>query len=164
MTDKTNIRIIQATEDDIPRISEIEQESNTPPWTHGSLLNELYNEDSFFIVADKQLQSDIQNESNQHYSIIGYALLRRIDNAGEILKVAVEKSHRRTGIGELLIKSCLDYAKNNSMESVILEVRKSNTPAIKLYDKHGFKPIRTRKDYYTNPLEDAIIMKRNKST
>jgi len=145
MTDKTNIRIIQATEDDIPRISEIEQESNTPPWTHGSLLNELYNEDSFFIIAV------IEN-------IVGYAILRQVDASGEILKIAVDKSFRRKGIGDSLLKSCLEHAQNNLYESVFLEVRKSNTPAIKLYEKHGFRSVRIRKNYYTHPTEDAVIM------
>ena len=140
------VKIRLATEDDILRILEIEQEANSPPWTHGSLLSELYKDDSCFVVA---VDASI---------IVGFAILSHIGDDGELLKIAVDKSSRRCGVGDLLIVSVLEFAKENTFKSVFLEVRKSNTPAINLYKKHGFKNIRIRKDYYDSPVEDALIM------
>jgi len=148
------IKIIPANEEDMLRISEIEQESNSPPWTHSSLLNELYKDDSYFIVAvNYDLPSDL---SPTHIS--GYAIMRQLDTGGELLKIAVDETERRNGIGDLLLNSCLEYAVKNSMDSVLLEVRKGNTPAVGLYQKHGFKHVRTRANYYTAPVEAAWIM------
>ena len=140
------INIQKATEDDIPRILEIEQESNSPPWTHGALLNELYKTDSYFIIAVNNV------------NIIGFAILSKTGDDGELLKIAVDKFARKTGIGNLLIKAIIDYATENELESIFLEVRISNEPALNLYKKHGFKPVRTRKNYYTDPVEDALNM------
>ena len=141
-----SINIILANEDDIIHILEIEQEANSPSWTHGALLSEIYKEDSFFIVA-------VDNEN-----IIGFAIMNNTDNCGEILKIAVDKSWRRKGVGDLLIRSVLDHAECMKYDSVFLEVRKTNDAAIRLYEKHGFNKVRVRKDYYTHPIEDAFIM------
>ena len=140
------VKIKDATENDILRILEIEQTANSPPWTQGALLSELYKEDSYFIVTVKDT------------AILGFAILSRTGEEGELLKIAVDLPARRKGVGNLLITHVLDYAAINEYESIFLEVRISNKAAICLYEKHGFKSIRTRKNYYENPVEDALIM------
>ena len=137
-----------AVESDIEQILVISQDSISPPWTHGFLLKELYRDDSFFIVAEHDLDNNIA----------GFSILQKFDDDGCLLQIAVEKSFRRAGIGDLLMESILSIAKNNKLKSVFLEVRKNNIAAICLYKKHGFKYIRTRKDYYTDPVEDALVM------
>ena len=140
------IQIRDATEADIPQILEIEQEAISPPWMHSTLLREIYNEDALFIVAADEC------------STCGFAILRQVGDDGELLQIAVCKSKRGGGIGGLLMKYVLGYAAEKTLSSVFLEVRKSNTAAVRLYEEHGFKSIRTRKAYYTDPIEDASVM------
>jgi ribosomal-protein-alanine N-acetyltransferase len=142
------IDVFDATEDDIPCILEIEQEAISPPWTHGALLSEIYNGDSYFAVA--------RGESSS--SLLGFVILRQVADEGELLQIAVSRSARRRGVADMLMGSAFDYAKENAVKSIFLEVRKSNGAAIGLYQKHDFKQVRFRKDYYSNPVEDALIM------
>ena len=140
----TMIRL--AAEEDIPRVLEIEHESISPPWTHGGLLSEVYREDSFFalLVCDEKVS--------------GYIALRCMEDEGELLKIAVAIEARRRGIADELMKAALSYAGKNGISSIYLEVRKSNEAAVSLYRKHGFKQTGLRKNYYTEPIEDALIM------
>ena len=158
-----NIRV--ATEEDISQILEIEQEAMAPPWTHGALLSEIYKEDSYFIIAEEDTTKSSPTYSKQHtvtipsaHFILGYALMRQVGDGGELLKIAVEKTSRGCGVGGLLMSAVLGHAAEKKYTSVFLEVRKSNTDALRLYKKHGFKEMRIRKDYYTDPIEDAVIM------
>ena len=148
------LTIITATEDEIDRILEIEHEAISPPWTHGSLLNEIYKEDSFFIVV-------VDKTGEPPPCLMGFAILRHVGDDGELLQIAVDGSARRRGAGDLLMKAVLDYAKRTALKSVFLEVRKGNLAAVCLYRKHGFEAIRVRKGYYDDPVEDALIMVRD---
>ena len=163
------ILIAEATEDDIDWILEIESEAISPPWTHGALLNEIYRDDSFFAAAFDM--SAVQAESSAGDSDseqpaakrekgvgLGFVILRRAGDEGELLQIAVCKSARRRGIADKLMLEALGFAKARALKSVFLEVRKSNESAAALYEKHGFKPVRTRMDYYSDPVEDAIVM------
>jgi ribosomal-protein-alanine N-acetyltransferase len=156
-----------ATEKDIPRILEIEKESISPPWTHGALLSEIYREDSFFAVAVNDPQPDkaardkaARDEAARDEAIAGFAVLRLMGDGWELLKIAVDKDFRRHGAADMLIAAALGHAAENAPGPVYLEVRKSNAAAIALYEKHGFNSMRQRKDYYTDPIENALIMVR----
>ena len=142
-----------ATEDDMPRILEIEREAISPPWTHGGLLSEIYNEDSFFAVWDAQTATAPQ--------ILGFVILRRAADEGELFQIAVEAAHRRSGVADALMEAALDWARGCGISKTFLEVRKSNAAAISLYAKHGFKEMSLRKEYYDEPVEDAVIFVRN---
>jgi len=143
------------TEEDIVHILEIEQEAISPPWTHGALLSEIYRDDSFFAVARSG-----QRESTKGSLLHGFIILRSILDEGELLQIAVGKDARRRGIADMLMASAIKNIEENSIRSVFLEVRKSNEAAISLYKKHGFKSVRLRRDYYTDPTEDAVVMVR----
>ena len=80
--------------------------------------------------------------------------------AGEnhIISIGVRRDYRRIGIGKLLLLSLIEMAINNSNSIVTLEVRKSNLVAITLYQKLGFEIVGTRKNYYSDNREDALIM------
>lgn len=77
----------------------------------------------------------------------------------EITSVAVDNNYRRRGIGDRLIKLFLEQLPKSTM-SIFLEVRESNIPAVSLYKKHGFFPVGTRKNFYSDPIENAILMKK----
>jgi len=144
------IVIKTATEADIPRILEIEQEAISPPWSHGTLLSEIYREETFFAVARFDLDTT---------PLLGFVILRQMGDEGELLQIAVDKAVRRSGAADELMTAAIGFSKDEAMKFVFLEVRKSNEAAINLYKKHGFKTVRTRKDYYCSPVEDAIVMK-----
>ena len=95
--------------------------------------------------------------------IVGFIILRRAADEGELFQIAVDKAARRRGIADMLMSAALEYAGDNALKSLYLEVRKSNDAAIALYKKHGFKTVRHRKDYYISPIEDAVIMRREGS-
>jgi len=151
-----------ATEEDISQIVEIEQEANMPPWSHGALLSEIDKDESFFIVSvEDPAELPFCEEKAEEPSpcfIKGFALLRQVGDDGELLKIAVEKESRACGIGGLLMSAVLKHAAEKKHTSVFLEVRSGNTSAIRLYEKHGFRTVRVRKDYYCDPVEDAIVM------
>ena len=142
------IEVRAATEDDVPRILKIVQESISPAWTHAALLSEIFRVDSFFLIAveDKKIS--------------GFVILRQMADEGELLQIAVDKTTRRRGIAGQLMDVVLSRATECAIKSVFLEVRKSNEAAMCLYKKHGFEFVRYRKDYYSSPLEDAVVMVR----
>ena len=143
-----------AIEDDMPRILEIEQATISPPWTHGGLLREINNTDAYFILATE----NIPREEYVEELILGFIIMRRVANVGELFQIAVDEEHRRRGIADDLMDASLAWARYFEVTSIYLEVRKSNDSAIKLYKKHGFKKLGKRKGYYTEPVEDALVM------
>ena len=145
------MRIIEATEKHLPGVLEIMREAISPSWTHAALLSEIKKNDSFFLIA-------VEDTTEPSPCVKGFAVMRQVDDSGELLQIAVEKMARGSGIGNLLMDAVLTYAKNNKFCSVFLEVRKSNEAAVRLYEKHGFESMRIRKDYYDSPVEDAVVM------
>ena len=87
--------------------------------------------------------------------VVGYIGIEEISGEKHIINTAVHPDYRRQGVGQLLIKRIL-----NKKDIFFLEVRVSNQPAIKLYEKFGFKNVGLRKKYYQDNSEDAIIMRR----
>jgi ribosomal-protein-alanine N-acetyltransferase len=77
---------------------------------------------------------------------------------GQITNIATHPDVRRQGYGRAVVESLIKYAKNNKLVSISLEVRVSNKAAIDLYSKLGFKTEGRRKDFYTAPREDGLVM------
>ena len=140
-----------ATKDDVLELLEIEQDAFSPPWSRDLLLSEICNEDSFFAVA--RLSDDLLR------SVVGFVILRKMSDTGEILQIATYKDARRSGIADILMSSAFGFAKDNELGAVFLEVRESNTAAISLYKKHGASVVHRRESYYNDPIEDALIMR-----
>lgn len=90
--------------------------------------------------------------------IVGYAGMWKIFDEGHITNVAVHPEYRGSGIGNLLVESLINLARDEEISRMTLEVRKSNLVARGLYSKHGFQEAGVRKSYYSDNGEDAIIM------
>lgn len=87
--------------------------------------------------------------------IVGYVGIEEISGERHVINMAVHPENRKQGIGKRLIEAVL-----NDKDVFFLEVRASNIPAQKLYEKYGFEKVGTRKNYYSDNDEDAIIMRR----
>ena len=116
------------------------------PWSRDSLQSELENSNSLFYVAE-------ENEET-----VGYIGMNIVLDEGYIYNVAVAENHRKKGIGSALIRTLVTYAKKNSFSFLTLEVRESNTAARSLYEHFGFIKVGERKSYYSDPVENAVLM------
>jgi ribosomal-protein-alanine acetyltransferase len=92
--------------------------------------------------------------------IAGYVLLSVVEDEAEIIQISVKESFRKKGFATVLLNEVFRYCEQICVKSIFLEVRASNIPALELYSKNGFKKIGTRKNYYSDPDEDAEVMKR----
>ena len=127
-------------------VADLEKLCFTTPWNEAMLEEELYNDTASFIVA--------QRENGE---VLGYAGLHVILDEGYIDNVAVRPEYRRQGIADQLLDVFCRFGEAH-LRFLTLEVRPSNTAAVALYEKHGFKEAGRRKDYYTDPTEDALLL------
>ena len=132
----------------IEQIARLEQACFSSPWTENMLADALFDTQASFIVAEDE-------EGN----ILGYAGLHVIVDEGYIDNIAVEPDARRHGVASALLDVYCRFGAVN-LAFLTLEVRKSNAPAIALYEKYGFQQAGLRPGYYQNPREDAVIMTR----
>ncbi len=96
--------------------------------------------------------------------ILGFAGLWFVAGEGHLTSIAVRESHRREGVGELLLISAIDSALKRNAEFLTLEVRVTNSPAQALYEKYGFHKVGVRRGYYTDNKEDALLMSTDRIT
>lgn len=132
--------------DHIPRVLEIENRTNGAPWSERAFQNELTHSDRIFLVAISG------------GSIVGYGGVWLVIDEAHVTTLAVAEELRRQGIGGKLMIELLEKSKESGMVCSTLEVRAGNDPAIKLYEKLGYKQIARRKGYYPDNKEDAIVM------
>ncbi|MRX72761.1 ribosomal-protein-alanine N-acetyltransferase [Bacillus lacus] len=141
------ISIRKMTLHDIDAVYEIEHLSFSLPWKKESFYNELTNNlfATYFVAIDGE-------------KVIGYCGLWVVMEHAQITNIAVLPTYRGKGIGEHLLGNAMDAARNAGSDTLSLEVRVSNHQAQGLYRKLGFQPGGIRKQYYTDNLEDAIVM------
>jgi ribosomal-protein-alanine N-acetyltransferase len=144
------IELVSGSVEHVGAMHEIECESFSSPWTDVSIKHEILRKESVCVVA---LENDGENKT-----VVGHAYMRQIFDEGRINNVAVRKSHRRRGVGSLLVEGLIAAAPEREISALTLEVREGNVAAISLYEKHGFKAEGIRKNYYSNPTENGIVM------
>lgn len=132
-------------EKDVESVAEIEKECFRTPWSEQSLKEELQNGNARFFVAE------ISGE------IAGYMGTISVYGECSVTNVAVKEKFRNKGIASGLIERAILTSILNDDEFITLEVRKSNSPAISLYEKFGFIKMGERKNFYRLPTEDAFI-------
>ncbi len=140
-----NYTVAEMSAEHIDRIVQIENQCFSSPWTYEGIKEELYNENSHFLV------------SLWDNCVAGYIGVQEICGEAYITNIAVLPEYRRKGIAEKLLSAAVDGAIKRKCEFISLEVRESNFPAIHLYEKIGFILEGKRKDFYSNPKEDGLI-------
>lgn len=145
------IKVEKMTKNDINSVIKIQEESNLSPWSFEDYKDEISRENSFSVVAK------IDNKT------VGFLVGRLIaeDYCAELYNIGVDANFRRKNVGNNLLKSFTKQCVDNNLEKIFLEVRESNQTAIEFYLKHDFAVISKRKNFYSNPTEDAILMVKN---
>ena len=141
-------RIRQGVPPDARALAAIERRAFGDPWSEASFRESLGAAWSFVLVAEREAE------------IIGYLVAREAAGTGEILNLAVDPPHRRSGIARALLEAGLVILERRQVEEVFLEVRVSNEAAQSLYRGAGFLPVGRRRSYYRNPVEDALVLRR----
>lgn len=148
LTKLSEIFIKNMTKDDVESVVEIEEEAyGKHHWAKASFYDEMSNNLAKYYVA-----------KTREGEIAGYAGTWHIIDEGHITTIAVKKDYLRNHIGEALIHQIVEDCYKDKVKYLTLEVRVSNEPAIKLYEKYGFQSLGTRKGYYQDNNEDALIM------
>jgi ribosomal-protein-alanine N-acetyltransferase len=138
--------IREMVESDIDEVCQIERETFSDPWNYEDFLNSYQNENNQYLIAEVDGR------------IAGYCGYWGIAGEGDIYNVAVKKEFRRQKIGIKMLNVLISQAKSRGITALTLEVRQSNEAARKLYQQLGFVDAGIRKDFYTLPKEDAVIM------
>lgn len=136
---------------DLDEVAAIERE-NLSPWSVGSLALELAIRRAIQFVAVTEMPGA---------QILGWCACRVIYPEGELLKIAVRKKNRESGVGHFLLEHLCHELKKRTVTSLFLEVRSKNRTALRFYEKHGFLTVGTRPGYYTDPPDIAMILKKS---
>lgn len=142
-------KLVPVSRDNVDQVAEIEKECFSTPWSREMLLEAMENLTASFIAAEAD-----------DGTILGYAGVNVVMDEGYIDNVAVRKAYRRNGVASALLDVFIRFAQAHELAFLTLEVRASNEAAIALYTRHGFEEAGRRKNYYSDPKEDAIIMTR----
>jgi ribosomal-protein-alanine N-acetyltransferase len=141
------IRVEPMTLDDIPAVHAIERSSFAVPWPDDAYRSE---------IMTNRLASYVVARAGD--AVIGFAGLWVMVDEGHITTFAVDPRWRRRGVGQRLLLALLELAGARRAREATLEVRLSNMPARRLYEKYGFRPVGIRPRYYSDNGEDALIM------
>ncbi len=133
---------------DVPQAVLVERACFSTPWSEKVYTETIANENSIYLIA-------VDEETDR---IIGTCGLMSILGEGDISNVAVLEEYRGQGIAYRLMRELMELGRQENITQFILEVRASNDPAIRLYEKCGFQLIGRRKMFYENPSEDALMM------
>lgn len=128
------------------QVALLEQACFSDPWSLQSITSEITNPLSLWLVA---VEDD---------RVLGYIGSQSVLGEADMMNLAVSPGARGKGIGEKLVLVLIDKLRLSGVYRLTLEVRVSNAPAIKLYEKLGFQNIGRRPNYYYHPKEDALIM------
>lgn len=173
---------------DIKSVLELSRESGLENWSQQDILSEIQREDSIVLVGkiDAQtvgfciarliitmdftqniisanMQKDLSETPPRSDDGAPHKSTADFKTECDIYNIAVARRFRRHGIGGDLLRNVIWSAKKRHAASVWLEVRDSNESAIEFYLKNGFRRIYQRKNFYSNPLENAVVMKKNLS-
>ncbi len=136
---------------DLSYVLEIEKLSFKTPWSEGMFRNELKSPISFQYVA-------VEDYLDSEEKIFGYIVFWLVADEIHLNNIAVSPDLQGLGIGSVLMESMFSTGRELGASSVTLEVRFSNTAALALYKRFGFKKYGVRPRYYSDTNEDALIM------
>ena len=132
----------------VTQVAELEKLCFHDPWSEKSIAGELNNLLSLWVVA---VDDD---------RVVGYVGSQTVCGESDMMNIAVHPDYRRRGIARSLVEYLIRELANRGSECLTLEVRSSNASAQALYEMLGFQQVGLRKNYYRNPREDALILRK----
>ena len=148
--EKFGIELVPLTEELCEGVYDIAVKSLPEHWSLEGIKDVLRYDNNFFFVARQKGTS----------VVLGFAGIMLVADEAELLNIAVKADFRKAGIGQKLLEHLLYTAGQQCAVRMLLEVRKSNVAARRLYEKNGFTALAERKGYYSNPKEDAVVMEK----
>ena len=142
------IEIVEMNANHVPQVAELEKMCFHDPWSEASVASELGNPLSLWLVA-------VDGEK-----VVGYVGSQTVIDMTDMMNIAVHPDFRRRGVAKMLVERLVDALKDRQSRCLILEVRAFNTGAQLLYEILGFVQVGIRKNYYRNPKEDALILRK----
>ncbi len=130
----------------LKELASLERECFSCPWSEENFAGCLGNDRYYFMGAF------------ENGVLIGYGGIITLFDEGDVANIAVASEYRGRGIGRMILSSLCDEAKGRGVEFLHLEVRESNAPARALYGSFGFTVDGLRKNYYSKPTENAVLM------
>ena len=154
------LHIRRATSADLSGMLRIERASFSDPWTEDSLATALSLDRMQVLVAESEVEPGTAVSGDGAARLLGYVVALVVGAEAEIADLAVAPEERRRGIGRALLERALAELAAEGVRTLYLEVRESNRAARTLYDAHGFDTIGRRRGYYRQPVEDALVLRR----
>jgi len=148
MKEMTRVELRRLEMRDLNAIERIERASYPTPWSRSMFASELAKPSSICLGA-----FDLETGE-----LVGYLVISRYVDAWHVMNVAVAAGHRRRGIATTMLERLFEVTAGRGHRGYTLEVRVSNSGAVALYERLGFKPRGVRRGYYTDNREDALIM------
>lgn len=142
------MNIVPMNEHHVPQIALLERECFADPWSQQSIASELHNPLSLWLVAQ------------EGQTLLGYVGSQTCLYETDMMNIAVSPASRRQGVARALIEALVSALRERGSKQLTLEVRASNGPARQLYESLGFLQVGLRKNYYRNPKEDALILRK----
>ena len=142
------MNIVPMNEHHVPKIALLERECFADPWSQQSIASELHNPLSLWLVAQ------------EGQTLLGYVGSQTCLDETDMMNIAVSPASRRQGVARALIEALVSALRQHGSKQLTLEVRASNGPARQLYESLGFLQVGLRKNYYRNPKEDALILRK----
>lgn len=142
------MNIVPMNEHHVSQIALLERECFADPWSEQSIASELHNPLSVWLVAQ------------QGQTLLGYVGSQTCLDETDMMNIAVFPASRRQGVARALIDALVSALRERGSKQLTLEVRASNGPARQLYESLGFLQVGLRKNYYRNPKEDALILRK----
>ena len=152
------LHIRRAVRADLTGMLRIEQASFADPWTVESLATALSLERMQVLVAESAGEGKARGDAAT--GLLGYVVALVLGPEAEIADLAVAPEARRLGVGRALLERVLGELGEAGARTVFLEVRESNQAARALYEASGFESIGRRRGYYRQPVEDALVLRR----
>jgi len=141
----------QMTEEDVAAVAVLEAENFSRPWSYDAFFNTLSDENYIVIIAK---EAD---------ALLGYCVLLCTGEEADITNVCTAPATRGKGVATEMLTAIMEVGYARGVTEFFLEVRESNTPARSLYTKLGFEEIGLRKNYYEEPREHAVLMKKGET-
>ncbi len=138
-------RILPIAREHLSDVAELERLCFSNPWSEDALG---------LLLSDAALGLVVM----QNGRAVAYVGMMQVLDEGQVTNVAVHPDHRRRGLGARLLEGLDKEARARALAEIVLEVRVSNAAAIALYERSGYLTAGTRRGFYTNPREDALVM------